>query len=195
MPAKRGTKVNKFREGSGDDHLPVFSVFVEKEGQGRFGRIDIELFLHRAPKACDIFLQSCAATLGGDKKGAKRVSCKQYRFVRLTNEGLQVGERSSSRTASVSELESEVGRIYHGVGIVSLCRSSTSFDESFFFCLTDDRVEVESLDKRHVAFGRVVEGLDILLALQDALLPYVKEGCIIEGGPYTISEILPKTTL
>lgn len=195
MPAKKSTKVHRFHEGSGDDQLPVFSIWIEKDGQTQYGRIDVELLVNRAPKACEIFLQSCSSAVSGDKKGNKRVLVRQLRFVRLTNEGLQVGERPSSRSVPLAEIESEVGRVNHGLGVISLCRALTSFDESFFFCLTDDSAELDSLDRRHAAFGRVVDGLDTLLALRESLLPYVREGCILEGSPYTILEILPKTSM
>ncbi|ESL07488.1 cyclophilin [Trypanosoma rangeli SC58] len=194
MPSKRATRVQKFHEGSGDDHVPVFSFFIEKEGEGQYGRIDIEIFLNKAPKACELFLNSCPGAVNGDKKSNKQSLVRQHRFLRLTNEGLQVGERLVSRTLSFADIENEIGRIGHAIGVVSLCRSSTSWDDSFFFCLTDNRGELESLDKRHVAFGRVVSGLETLFSLRDALLPYLKEGCVIEGSPYIISEVLPKRT-
>ncbi|KAG8344570.1 putative Cyclophilin type peptidyl prolyl cis trans isomerase [Trypanosoma vivax] len=193
MPVKRTPKVHKFHEGSSDDQLPVVSMFIDKGGTGAYGRIDIELFVNRVPKACDIFLQGCAFAATGDKRNVKRGSCKSYRFVRLTNEGLQVGERSGSRGASLVEFDSEIGRVNHGIGVVSLCRSVSSFDESFFFCITDNRSELDSLDKRHVAFGRVIEGLNELLSLRDALLSYVQEGCLIGDNPYTISELVLKS--
>ncbi|EAN92229.1 putative cyclophilin [Trypanosoma cruzi] len=192
MPSKRATRVQKLHEGTGDDNLPVFSIFIEKEGEGQYGRIDIEIFVNKVPKSCEIFLHSCPAALTGDKRVSKPSLVRQHRFLRLTNEGLQVGERPVSRLVSLSDIENEIGRVNHGIGVVSLCRSSNTFDESFFFCLTDNRTELESLDKRHTAFGRVVYGLELLFLLRDALIPYVKEGCVIEGSPYAISDILPK---
>ncbi|KAH9597151.1 Cyclophilin-type peptidyl-prolyl cis-trans isomerase domain [Trypanosoma melophagium] len=193
MPAKRSAKVHKFHETAGDDQLPVFSILIEKEGEGMFGRIDVELLVQKAPKACEFFLQSCSGASNGEKKGAKRVSYRHNHFLRLTNVGLQVGDRSGIRTSSALDVENEIGRVSHGMGVISLCRSSSLLDESFFFCLTNDRAELESLDKRHAAFGRVVGGMDTLFAIHDDLLPYVKEGCVIEGSPYTISGIFPKT--
>ncbi|AAZ13455.1 cyclophilin, putative [Trypanosoma equiperdum] len=192
MPVKRSNKVHKFHEGTGDDNMPVVSMFVVKDGDEPFTRIDVELFVNKVPKACDLFLQTCAFPTVGDKRNAKRGSYKGCRFVRLTKEALQVADGSGPRAVPLSELEAEIGRVNHGVGIASLCRSSTSFDESFFFCLTDNRLELDSLDKRHVAFGRVTGGLDALMGLRDALVPYVQEGCVIVGSPYAVSEVVPK---
>nr|CCC92454.1 putative cyclophilin [Trypanosoma congolense IL3000] len=192
MPVKRSAKVHKFHEGTGDDQLPTVSMQVVNDGSEMYGIIEIELFMNRVPKACEFFLQSYALPVTGDRRNAKRSSCKACKFVRLTNEILQVGDRSGSRSVPICEVEMEIGRVSHAFGFVSLCRSSTSFDESFFFCLTNDRLELDSLDKRHIAFGRVVDGLDVIMNLTRALIPHVEEGCVIFGDPYTISEVVPK---
>ncbi|KAG5503473.1 hypothetical protein JKF63_05612 [Porcisia hertigi] len=161
------------------------------KGTDVFGMLVIELDNGRTPKTCELIAQNIPASNATDKSRGKQRIYKNCRFSRLTSEGIQTGEVAPApKPVPIAELEGEIGCVPHCYGAVSLCRSSTSFDASqFFICLTSDPAELEHLNKKHVCFGRVVEGQDVLAALQRDLAEYAGDmGLIRKDCPHTMAE-------
>lgn len=192
MPAKKAAAKVKSQSSEGID-LDVQNCLLRiNRGADVYGMIVIELDSGRTPKTCELVAQNIPTSNTSEKSRGKQGVYKNCRLSRLTKEGVQTGEVTpAAKSVPVSDLESEVGRLPHSLGSVSLCRSATSFDGSqFFICLTNDPAELEHLNKKHICFGRVVEGHDLLYSLQAELLPYTTEmGLIREDCPYTMAEL------
>lgn len=193
MPSKKVASKAKLHHAPGEPHLQRCTFVIERAGE-LFGEIIVELCSYDCPKTCELFLQNISSS---EKNRGKQSTYKNCPIKRLTKIGLQSGETfPPAKSVNASELDSEVGKVSHALGVLSLCRYSNSFDGSqFFFCLTEDTVEIEHLNKRHVVFGKVVGGLAVLRQLVEELDPYIEEdGEINKSCPFFISEVVPTTT-
>lgn len=162
-------------------------------GGNVYGMLVVQLDSGRVPKACELIAQNIPSTTSNDKNKSKQGFYKNSRFSRSLKEGIQTGEvNPPPKSVLVSELEGELGRIPHSFGTVSLCRTSSSFDGSqFFICLTNDPAELEHMNRKHVVFGRVAEGLEVLSSLQEDIQPYVGEmGAVSPECPYVMAELV-----
>ncbi|CAJ1026787.1 cyclophilin 8, putative [Leishmania guyanensis] len=190
-PRKAAAKVKPHISDSTDVDLQNCLLRIDK-GTDVYGMLVIELESGRSPKACELIAQNIPGSNATDKSRGKQGVYRNCRFLRLTKEGIQTGEViPAAKSVPVAELEGELGRVPHCYGAVSLCRSSASFDGSqFFICLTRDSAELDHLNKKYVCFGRVVEGQDILAALQSDLAEYSGDmGLLSEDCPYMMMEL------
>ncbi|KAG5477784.1 hypothetical protein LSCM1_05083 [Leishmania martiniquensis] len=192
MPPRKAaakTKAHNAEETDIDNQNCLLRI---DKGTDVYGILVIELDSGRAPRACELVAQNIPGSNTTDKSRGKQGVYKNCRFLRVTKEGIQTGEVvPAAKPIPAAELESELGRVPHGYGSVSLCRSSTSFDGSqFFICLTTDTVELDHLSKKYVCFGRVVEGQGVLAALQRDLAEYTEDmGLVRKDCPYVMAEL------
>lgn len=205
MPSKKITSKAKLHHIPGEPHLQRCNLVIQKLGGEPFGDIIVELCGLEAPKACELFLQNISsnpsATGSVNEKANQRGKQSTYRncaMKRLTKIGLQTGETNPpARQVSASDMELEVGKLAHSYGVLSLCRCANSFDGAqFFFCLTEDPQELEHLNKKHVAFAKVVGGMTVLQRLVAVLEEgYLDEeqadGIISKSCPYVLAEVTP----
>lgn len=190
MPSKKAPSKAKLHHTSGEPHLQRCTFVIERAGD-LFGEIIVELCSYDCPKTCELFLQNISSS---EKNRGKQSTYKNCPIKRLTKIGLQSGETfPPAKSVNASELDSEVGRVSHALGTLSICRYSNSFDGSqFFFCLTEDPVEIEHLNKRHAVFGKIVSGIAVLQNLVEGLDPYIEEdGEINKSSPFLICEVVP----
>lgn len=192
MPSKKVTsKSGKLHHIlSGEPHLQRCVLLFQKEGE-LIGDMVVELFGADTPKTCEIFTQNIS---NNEKNRGKQSTYKNCPMKRLTKIGLQTGETNpSAKPINASDLDSEIGKIPHVYGVLSLCRFSNSFDGSqFFFCLTEDPIELEHLNRKHIAFGKIVGGTLGLEALVQELNGYIEEdGAISKTCPFLMSEVSP----
>ncbi|KPI83527.1 cyclophilin 8 putative (CYP8) [Leptomonas seymouri] len=193
MPVKKATTKAKSHSAEAIDVNFQNCLLRINNGTDVYGMLVVQLESGRVPKACELITQNIPSSSSNEKNKLKQGFYKNSRFTRLTKEGIQTGEVSPSpKSVPVSELENEIGRLPHGFGTVSLCRTSSAFDGSqFFICLTGDTVELDHLNRKHVVFGRVVEGLDALASLQEGMRPYVGPmGVISAECPYVMAELV-----
>ncbi|CCW62598.1 unnamed protein product [Phytomonas sp. EM1] len=161
-------------------------------GSELIGLLVIELCNVEAPKACELFTQYCTFHNTTEKTKNKQYLYKNSPIKRFTSTGIQTGEVTPPpKVVPITDLEAEIGRVPHQVGVLSLCRSVNSFDGSqFFICLTDDVNEISYLNSYHIVFARIVEGLDVLPRLKEAILPYVRDDGVVDSScPVCLSEI------
>lgn len=193
MPTKKAAAKTKSHSAEAIDVNFQNCLLRINNGSDVYGTLVVQLESGRTPKACEIIAQNIPSSSSNERNKAKQGFYKNSRFIRLTKEGIQTGEVTPSpKSVPVSDLESELGRLPHNYGTLSLCRSSSAFDGSqFFVCLTTDLVELDHLNRKHVVFGRVVEGLDVLASLQDVVRPYVGEmGAVSPECPYVMAELV-----
>lgn len=190
MPAKKVALKAKLHHVSGESHPQRCSLLIQNAGSV-FGNIVVELCTSEVPKACEMFLQGMS---NNEKNRGKQSTYKLCPLKRLTKIGLQTGETNPpAKTVSLSELENEIGKISHGYGVLSFCRYLNGFDGSqFFFCLSTDPIEIDHLNKKHVAFGKIVGGIDVLENLVTALEGYIEEDGIVDKScPFVLAEVSP----
>ena len=140
-----------------------------------FGNIKVEIFAEQAPITATNFLRYVDA---GMFKGASF-----YRVVRLDNQpnnsvkieviqgGLEFSEAKKPYPPILHETTDKTG-ILHQDGTISMARLAPGSADSEFFICVGDQPELDFGGKRNpdgqgfAAFGRVIEGQDVVLKIQ-----------------------------
>lgn len=149
----------------------------------RAGRIVIELYADKAPKAVENFLALCTGEKGISKASKKPLHFKGSRFHRIVKDFVCQGGDFTRGDGSGGE--SIYGRkfkdekdglklLHKAVGTLSMANSGKDSNSSqFFFTLADN---LTKLNGKHVVFGQVVEGVDILHRIN-------REAASADGSP------------
>ena len=152
----------------GDETVTTRCYFdVSVNGKAR-GRIVFGLFGKHAPKTCENFRALCTGERGTSSKSGKTLTYEGSCFHRIVKgfacQGgdftLQNGKGGESVYGE--EFEDEAFGISHSAaGILSMANRGPNTNSSQFFITTG---AASSLDDKHVAFGRVLEGMDVVSA-------------------------------
>ncbi|UFH54640.1 peptidylprolyl isomerase [Spirosoma sp. KNUC1025] len=156
------------------------------------GPITLELYADKAPVTVANFLQYV------DEK--RYDGATFYRVVRLDNQAnsavkievIQGGLRdeSSRRLPPIAQETTQKTGLKHLDGTLSLARGLPSSGSSEFFICINDQPELDFGGKRNpdgqgfAAFGRVVEGMDVVRSIQ--------QGDVESAGPANVSQMLKK---
>ncbi|KAF0930436.1 hypothetical protein E2562_032777 [Oryza meyeriana var. granulata] len=150
-------------------------VFLDIDiGGERVGRVVIELFADKLPATAENFRRLCTGERSA-RSGKNNLHYKGSTFHRVVPGFMcQGGDITAGNgTGGESALEG-AGRYFNdegfgvkhdGPGVVSMANAGPNTNGSQFF-ITIDRAPW--LDGRHVAFGRVVDGMDVLRAVDRA---------------------------
>eukprot|EP01006_Ploeotia_vitrea_P058694 TRINITY_DN69986_c0_g1_i1.p1 TRINITY_DN69986_c0_g1~~TRINITY_DN69986_c0_g1_i1.p1 ORF type:complete len:218 (-),score=24.71 TRINITY_DN69986_c0_g1_i1:56-709(-) len=175
--AKKGDKVNSrattptLKEEPSNPKV-FFEISVNDQA---LGRLEIELFVEQVPKTVENFKALCTGVVPPEivkpnKKGAAAVNTyKGTVFHRITDYMIQGGDVTGKGDGKGQEsiygpsFEDEAFTVSHDQpGIVSMANAGPNTNGSQFFITTRKALW---LDKRHVAFGRVCQGLEILATI------------------------------
>jgi len=147
------------------------------------GRLIIELFVDKAPKTVENFRALCTGEKGKGKAG-KILHYKASTFHRIVKDfvcqggDFVFGDGSGGDSIYGGKFndEKEGLKVQHnGLGILSMANSGKNTNSSqFFFTLA----ALPKLDGKHVAFGRVIEGVDVLKRINE-------EAASADGTPKT----------
>lgn len=163
---------------AGDNYKPHHAVnpknplvfFDITIGDKKAGRIEMELFADTCPKTAENFLQLC---IGTKNKAGKTLSYKGSSFHRVIPDfmcqggdftrGDGTGGESIYGSKFADEtFEGKAGK-HFGPGTLSMANAGPNTNGSQFFICT---AATPHLDGKHVVFGQVVKGYDVIKAIE-----------------------------
>ncbi|EGG15116.1 tetratricopeptide-like helical domain-containing protein [Cavenderia fasciculata] len=165
-----------------------FKVFFDMaQGSNKLGRITMELFNDVTPKTADNFRALCTGEKGIGKSG-KPLHYKGSKFHRIISKfmiqggdfthGIGIGGESIYG----AKFADENFKIPHKTGVLSMANAGKNTNGSQFFITV---AETPFLDKKHVVFGQVVSGMDVVHKIENTktdrsdapLEPVIIENC------------------
>jgi peptidylprolyl isomerase len=164
--------------GAGGNYKPHHAVnpknpqvfFEITIGDKKAGRVEMELFADTCPKTAENFLQLCVGTTNkaGKTLGYKGSSfhrvipdfmCQGGDFTRGDGTG---GESIYGARFADETFEGKAGK-HFGPGTLSMANAGPNTNGSQFFICT---AATPHLDGKHVVFGQIVKGYDVIKAIE-----------------------------
>jgi peptidylprolyl isomerase len=164
--------------GAGSDYKPHHTVnpknprvfFDITIGDKPAGRVEMELFADTCPKTAENFLQLCVGT---KNKAGNTLHYKGSTFHRVIPEFMCQGGDFTRGDGTGGEsiygakfadetFEGKAGK-HFGPGTLSMANAGPNTNGSQFFICT---AATPHLDGKHVVFGQVVKGYDVIKAIE-----------------------------
>ncbi|KAK9487824.1 cyclophilin-like domain-containing protein [Lipomyces starkeyi] len=170
------------------DFLNPIVFFDVNLGSQPMGRIKVQLFKDKLPRTAENFRQFCTGEykVNGIPQGYK--GCKFHRIIKdFMIQGGDFLRHNGTGSASIygtTTFADEGFEFPHEPFSVSMANSGPNTNGcQFFICCTS----LPHLDRKHVVFGRVVEGFDVVRKIEyvptdDNDKPYPFDVTIVECG-------------
>ena len=142
-------------------------VFMDLQiGGRRAGRLVFELFADIVPKTCENFRCLCTGERGLARKSGKALHFKNTLFHRVIKGFMMQGGDFQNFNGTGGESiyggkfeDENFVNIHNGAGVLSMANAGKNTNGSQFFISFR---KAEHLDGKHVVFGRVVEGMELV---------------------------------
>ncbi|MES1911418.1 MAG: hypothetical protein MHM6MM_003848 [Cercozoa sp. M6MM] len=146
-------------------------VFFDVSADGEsLGRIVFELYADKVPKTAENFRQLCTGENEGTSSNGKPLHYKGCVFHRIIPEFMiqggdfTRGDGRGGESIYGARFEDENFHYRHDqVGLLSMANAGPGTNGSQFFITT---VKTPWLDGKHVVFGRVIEGMDVVRKME-----------------------------
>lgn len=168
-------------ENQNDPNTPE----TELETMKPIGRVVFELASDYLPKTCTNFIDLCHGTKESYDP-EKKAGYKGTKIDQVLKDAFICGGDTTATSAPIFPFKDEAFIISHREGILSMNNGGSDSNTSHFFVTLKESYH---LDGRNVAFGEVVEGMDVLRSIGGGLAmrgKLISEVVVADCGVVTI---------